>query len=121
MKNLKTRFPFTSTAATLAALTIAALTALGVDGTWTSLTSGNWSDTGKWASGVVADGEGAIANLTANFTNPITITLDGNRTVGTLNYNDSGGNPDVVNLTLSHATSVLTLDALAGMPDVSIT
>ena len=121
MKNLKTRSPFTSMAATLAALTITTLTALAVDGTWIGTTGGNWSDTTKWVGSTVAGGEGAIANLTTNFTGLPIITLDGNQTVGTVNYNDTGGNPDVVNLTLSHATSVLTLDTFAGLPDISIT
>jgi fibronectin-binding autotransporter adhesin len=121
MKDLKIRSPFKSMAATFAAFTFLTFTARAVDGTWTSLTSGNWSDTTRWTGGNVASGEGAIANLTANFTSPITIALDGNRTVGTLNYNDSGNNPDVANLIVSHATSVLTLDALAGSPDISIT
>jgi fibronectin-binding autotransporter adhesin len=121
MQHVEIRSSYKSMAATFAAFTFSTLTALAVDGTWTSLTSGNWSDTTRWSGGNVANGEGAIANLTANFTTPITITLDGNRTLGTLNYNDSGGNPDVANLTVSHATSILTLDAFAGSPDISIT
>jgi len=121
MKTPEIRSPITSIAGTLAALATIALNALAVDGTWTGTTGGNWSDTTKWTGGFVADGEGAIANLAANFTGLPIITLDSSRTLGTLNYNDSGGNPDVANLTLVHATSVLTLDTFAGSPDISIT
>ncbi len=67
--------------------------AFASDGSWTSNAAGNWSDTGKWAGGTIADGAG----FTAWFTNDIVtvakiITLDGavaSRTLGVLNVGDS--------------------------------
>lgn len=61
-------------------------------GTWLN-TSGNWSDSSKWAGGVIADGAGFLADTTALGPNTTrTITLDTDRTIGFLNFrpNDPG-------------------------------
>jgi autotransporter-associated beta strand protein len=55
-----------------------------VSGTWTASSSGNWSDSGNWQSGNVANG----TNNTATF-NPgaaVTVTVDGNRFIGALTF-----------------------------------
>lgn len=61
-------------------------------GTWNGVTSGgNWSDTGNWAVGVVADGSGNAADLsTANLPAGVfSVNLDTSRTIGSINFGDS--------------------------------
>jgi fibronectin-binding autotransporter adhesin len=61
-------------------------------GTWTSLTSGgNWSDAANWAGGVVADGAGNTANLSAVDLpeGPFAVNLLNPRTIGSLNFGDT--------------------------------
>lgn len=59
------------------------------DGTWTGTANANWSNTGSWAGGTVADGAGSTANITAAIGGTRTITLDTARTIGTLNIGDT--------------------------------
>ncbi len=63
----------------------------GTSGTWTNATSGGlWSDPTNWSGGVIADGVGATADFsTLDLTGDDTVTLDGNRTVGTLLFGDT--------------------------------
>lgn len=64
--------------------------ALAADGRWTGSTGGNWSDTTKWSSAVVADGSGSTANFnTLNLTADTTVRLDGDRTLGNLLFGDA--------------------------------
>jgi fibronectin-binding autotransporter adhesin len=64
----------------------------GVDGTWASTVSGNWSTTGNWSAGVVADGAGASAHFDAvNIATGVTVTLDTSRTIGNLYIGDTDG------------------------------
>jgi fibronectin-binding autotransporter adhesin len=46
------------------------------DGTWTANASGNWSDTTKWAGGIVADFGGFADFSTIDLTTNVTITID---------------------------------------------
>lgn len=59
--------------------------------TWTTAGGGNWSDTGKWNAGAIADGAGSTAflanvNLTAA---DQTITLDSSRILGAIRIGDN--------------------------------
>ena len=59
--------------------------AITADGTWRADASGNWSDSTKWGSGVVADGAGNSAFFnTLDITTNVTVTLDTSRTIGSL-------------------------------------
>ena len=63
----------------------AAPSAPTADGTWRANASGNWSDSTKWGSGVVADGAGNSAFFnTLDITTNVTVTLDTSRTIGSL-------------------------------------
>jgi autotransporter-associated beta strand protein len=57
-------------------------------GTWTNSAGGSWSTLGDWSGGIpqlALD----TANLTSAITGDSTINLDGNRSVATLNFNNS--------------------------------
>src|SRR5690348_8598194 len=68
--------------------------ASAADGTFTGLNGGfpnsNWSDTGAWLNGIVADGDGATANFsTLDVLGLSAIHLDTPRTIGKLNFGDA--------------------------------
>jgi len=72
-------------------LTASAMSLLAQNGTWNTDASGNWSDTSKWLSGVVADGTGNTADFsTINITADRTVTLDAAHTLSTLKFGDAG-------------------------------
>jgi len=55
---------------------------------WNVNTGGSWSYAANWLPNIVADGPGAIANFNSA-TAPATVALDGDRTVGALNFGGS--------------------------------
>jgi fibronectin-binding autotransporter adhesin len=72
-------------------LTASAMSLLAQNGTWNTDASGNWSDTSKWLSGVVADGTGNTADFsTINIAADRTVTLDAAHTLSTLKFGDAG-------------------------------
>ena len=91
------------------------------NGTWSTDSAGNWSDTTKWTSGIIADGTDAIADFsTLNIAAGRTVTLNANRTVGTLKFDDTGATGDSA-WTISTATSnVLTLATSSAAPTINV-
>lgn len=88
------------------------------DGTWLG-TSGNWSDSGTWVDGIVADGTGFTASFTGvDITANQTITIDTPRTIGNITFTDATAASN--NLILS-GSEALTLDVAAGAPLVDVT
>ncbi len=82
-------------------------------GTWSSLSTGNWSTAGNWNGGVVADGSGNTAffnalDLTAN----VTVHLDTARTIGSLNIGDTTAT--FFNYTIDNNSSGANVLTLAG-------
>ncbi len=79
------------------------------NGTWTSDSNANWSDTTKWYGAFPANGAGNSANFSAiNITADRTVTLNGSRSIGTLSFGDTSGTQ---NWRLDSASgAVLTLD-----------
>src|SRR6266480_4432971 len=76
--------------AAVSAALAAAGAANAANGTWTSLTSGLWSDTTKWSGGTVADGASSIADFsTLNLAAGVTVNLDSARTIGQLKFADT--------------------------------
>src|SRR5262245_53442882 len=58
-------------------------------GTWTNRNGGSWTNTANWNAAIIADGSGNTANFsTLNLSSDVTVTLDGPRTVGNLNFDD---------------------------------
>lgn len=74
---------------------------LSGNGIWTSLTNGNWSTGGNWQNSIVADGTDAMATF-AQATG-VTVTLDSNRTLGSLDFSNS--NYTLTGSTLTLATT----------------
>jgi autotransporter-associated beta strand protein len=80
------------------------LPAQPINGTWTSATSGGaWTDTTKWANGIVAGGAGSIADFSTINPSGVTITINANAanvTVGQILIGDTD-NTNAVQLTLA--------------------
>jgi autotransporter-associated beta strand protein len=59
---------------------------------WNSSTGGSWGSTGLWSNGI-PNGDAAQANFLSSpgITAPATITLDGDRVVGQMTFNNSNG------------------------------
>lgn len=60
----------------------------GVISAWNTNANGSWSTAGNWSNGVPASA-GDSANFTSAITAPRTITLDGNKSVGGLTFNNA--------------------------------
>jgi len=56
---------------------------------WNVDANGSWGVGGNWLPTNVPDGDTAIANMFGKITAPRTVTLDGNRTVAQLNFNNA--------------------------------
>jgi autotransporter-associated beta strand protein len=80
---------------TLAAMTVmfGAAAALGAgDGTWTSTTSGLWSDGANWSGGTVANGWGYTAYFYGTgATTDVTVSLDSARVIGKVTFGNYVG------------------------------
>jgi len=95
-------------ALTVLTLVAVAQSGLAQTGTWSQSTAGtyNWSTTGNWTGGVVADGANNTANFTTSgLTGDITVNLDTARTIGNLVF-DNPTNTYYWNVT---GTNTLTL------------
>jgi autotransporter-associated beta strand protein len=93
-------------------------TAGAVDGSWIANANANWTDTTRWAGGIIATN----IDSTAYFTNdvsfsPQTVTLDANWTVGNLVFSDAGANSFTRALS---GANTLTLDVTTGQPVIRI-
>jgi hypothetical protein len=53
--------------------------------TWSPTTGGTWANNTNWSGGVTPQNATDTASFSSSITGPATITLDGNRSVGTLN------------------------------------
>ncbi len=89
----------------------------GGDGTWGVDAGGNWSTASNWVSNVIADGAGHTANFTWNITADRTVNLDTNRTIGSMNFTDNGGNGSAWTL---GSSGNYTLTMSGGTPTISV-
>ncbi len=83
---------------------------LGGNGTWTSLSNGDWSVAGNWSGGTVASGIDSIA--TFNAATGVTVNLDSSRTIGGLTFGTTG-------YTLA-GSSTLTLNTTADISTLTV-
>ncbi len=84
-----------------------------VAASWASAASGSWNDSTKWSFGSVPSGAGILATVGAATSMPLTITLDGQQTLGTLDFTNTAGNTTGYNLAAGSSGS-LVLDNLGG-------
>lgn len=94
---------------------------LGADGTWGVPASGDWSNSGNWQDGTVADGSGDTAwfNAVEVPSGGIEVTLDTPRTIGNLRFGDASASPTGSwilagdhTLALAGATPTITVEGL---------
>ena len=90
--------------------TLAFSAATGAGSTWTG-GNGNWTDTANWAGGTVAEGIDQAATI--NGGTAVDITMDANRSVGSLSF--SGADH-----TISSGAGKLALNVVSGAPTVSV-
>ena len=96
-------------------LVLSSAAARAQSGAWNVNADGNWSDTTKWLSGIVADGATNIADfLQVDISGTRTVTLDSARTIGTAIFGDASGDNNWICRTLNG--SVLTMDNGASKP-----
>ncbi|MFO0809977.1 MAG: autotransporter-associated beta strand repeat-containing protein [Gemmataceae bacterium] len=66
---------------------------LAQSGSWSNTASGSWGTTTNWTGGIIANGANNTATFaTANLTTPVTVTLDINRTIGNLLFDNTTNN-----------------------------
>ncbi|BCU76587.1 hypothetical protein llg_13020 [Luteolibacter sp. LG18] len=89
------------------------------NGIWTSDTSGLWSEVAKWNGSFPANGTGNTANFsTLNIGADRTVTLDASRTIGNLQFGDTGGAESWTLAGVSGKT--LTLETASGTPTITV-
>ena len=88
------------------------------DGTWNG-TPGNWSDSGIWDGGVIADGAGSSASFAATLTADTTVTVDVPVTIGGITFTDPGVTGFDLVLAGSESNA-LELDGGAGSATVTV-
>ncbi|MGA2259487.1 MAG: autotransporter-associated beta strand repeat-containing protein, partial [Thermoguttaceae bacterium] len=81
--------------------------------------SGSWSDSTKWANGVVPNAAGVWAVISASTTATLTVTLDTPQTVGTLVL--GSGNPGVGYIISGSGSNTLTLSNLGSGATITVT
>ena len=97
------------------------VSARAANGTWTNKQGGTWDLGGvNWAGSVIADGSGNTADFsTLNLTNDVTVTLDGDRTIGALLFDDQ--NSTKHNWTLTPGSGgTLMLAVSSGSPVINV-
>jgi autotransporter-associated beta strand protein len=73
---------------------------------WNPNSSSVWSTSTNWVTNVTPNAVGAQANFFSHITAPVTVTVDGNFTVGTITFN----NANSYTVASSNGTNKLTLD-----------
>jgi fibronectin-binding autotransporter adhesin len=79
----------------------------GVISGWITNGDGTWSNAGNWSAGIPTNA-GDVAQFSTSLSNPATVTLDSNRSVGGLTFNSAVG------YTIAGSGTTLTLNAGAG-------
>ena len=91
------------------------LTVLNQSGTWTSTASGNWSDSSKWLTNVVATGTDKTATFSAGTgSEAITVTLDSSRDIANLAFSNANYTITGNTLTLDSTTTLSSISVASG-------
>jgi autotransporter-associated beta strand protein len=94
------------------------ITQAGNESAWLLSGGGSWGVAANWANGTIPQHQEDIADFTGAISGPSTITLDGNRTVGQINFNNANaytlaaGSGGI--LTLDNAGSLATITDAGG-------
>jgi len=99
------------------AIALSSKPARAVDGSWAVNANGNWSATGSWTGGTIADGAGSTATFNLDINADRTVSLDTNRTIGNLFFRDTATGS---NAWLIGGTSTLTLDDGVNKPTLTV-
>ncbi|MCX6928978.1 MAG: chitobiase/beta-hexosaminidase C-terminal domain-containing protein, partial [Verrucomicrobia bacterium] len=88
-------------------------------GVWTDLAGGSWTTAASWSNNVVAAGPSATADFSRlSLVSPVTVTLDGDQTIGNLLFDDLSGSQN--SWTLDAGTGgTLTLAGVTSTPIIS--
>lgn len=93
--------------------------AYGGTGTWTNAAGGSWNVGANWGGALIAGGSGATASfIIPNLTNDAVVTLDGNQTVGTIQFRDP--TPSNSWFLSTGTGGQLNLDVSSGVPAINI-
>jgi autotransporter-associated beta strand protein len=87
------------------------------DGSWGVNAGGTWSTAANWTSSIIADGAGFTASFNRNITANRTVTLDTNRSIGSLYFQDT--TIDAIWTLASSAGISLTLNNGASKPVIT--
>lgn len=92
---------------------------IAADGFWNVDADGTWSNTANWLNGTIAAGTDFTAYFANDITTTRTITLDLNRTIGNLVFNDGGTSGSPWILSRSTGTTTLTLATSSVTPRIT--
>src|SRR5436190_2459977 len=121
LRSSQRAFVLTTPIAVLLASNLLGSDALATDGTWTSNASASWSDTTRWTSGIIADGQDSIADFsTIAINGNRTVTLDSARTVGVLKATDLDAATAANNSWTISGSNTLTLSTTTGTPTITV-
>jgi formylglycine-generating enzyme len=87
---------------------------------WAAAAGGSWATAGNWLPNSVPNAQGALAQVNAPTTSPITITLDGPQTVGSLLLGNSANSATGYTLSAGSA-GTLTLDNGVSVATITVT
>lgn len=87
-------------------------TATPVIAAWIPSGGGSWASAANWSGGVVPNGAGHEADFSGTISAPSTVTLDGDKTVGTLTFNSVNA--------YTLAGNTLTIDAATGNGAINV-
>ncbi|MGD8451899.1 MAG: autotransporter-associated beta strand repeat-containing protein [Phycisphaerae bacterium] len=111
-------FHISGFALTLICLTVNG-TAVADDGWWAVDADGDWDDPSNWVDGIIADGAGHTAYFTLDISALRTVYLNGDRTIGHLEFSVGGGSGQRWSLRAGSPGGTLTLSAPSGTPAIT--
>lgn len=100
-------------------IVVTSISASAADGKWNADAADNWSTATRWTNNQIADGVGAVADISFNITAARTVTLNGSRTVGLLRFEDATTSSHDWTLGVAN-NAVLTLQVDSGSPVINV-
>ena len=95
------------------------MVASATDGKWNADAADNWGTASRWTNSQIADGVSSVADISFNITAARTLTLNGNRTVGRLRFEDATTSSHDWTLGVAN-NAVLTLQVDSGSPVINV-